>query len=362
MAVRLRRQFLKLLDEDKEFRYTVAGYLGLGEILKRLDSIEENIRKIWEEIRGLREGQEKLWEAQNRLWEEVKALREGQEKLWDGQNKLWEEVKQLREGQNKLWEEVKALREGQEKLWDGQNKLWEEVKQLREGQNKLWEEVKALREGQEKLWDGQNKLWEEVKQLREGQNKLWEEVKALREGQEKLWDGQNKLWEGQNRLWEEVKALREGQEKLWASHRRLENYMRSAFGELRTALGVTYEMHAAAYLTMMLYEMGYEKAEVVSKSFVEDGEIVEVDLFNEEPLVVGEVTLAVKDVGDAEREVEKVMRRVGLVERVFGRRVFMAVLSVANLYPEAADTLKSLAARNGIRLILGREIKEALQL
>jgi uncharacterized protein YoxC len=292
MAVRLRRQFLKLLDEDKEFRYTVAGYLGLGEILKRLDSIEENIRKIWEETRGLREGQEKLWEAQNRLWEEVKALREGQEKLWDGQNKLWEEVKQLREGQNKLWEEVKALREGQEKLWDGQNKLWE----------------------------------------------------------------------GQNRLWEEVKALREGQEKLWASHRRLENYMRSAFGELRTALGVTYEMHAAAYLTMMLYEMGYEKAEVVSKSFVEDGEIVEVDLFNEEPLVVGEVTLAVRDVGDAEREVEKVMRRVGLVERVFGRRVFMAVLSVANLYPEAADTLKSLAARNGIRLILGREIKEALQL
>jgi predicted nuclease with TOPRIM domain len=285
MAVRLRRQFLKLLDEDKEFRYTVAGYLGLGEILKRLDSIEENIRKIWEEIRGLREGQEKLWEGQNRLWEEVKALREGQEKLWDGQNKLWE-----------------------------------------------------------------------------GQNRLWEEVKALREGQEKLWDGQNKLWEGQNRLWEEVKALREGQEKLWASHRRLENYMRSAFGELRTALGVTYEMHAAAYLTMMLYEMGYEKAEVVSKSFVEDGEIVEVDLFNEEPLVVGEVTLAVKDVGDAEREVEKVIRRVGLVERVFGRRVFMAVLSVANLYPEAADTLKSLAARNGIRLILGREIKEALQL
>jgi uncharacterized protein YoxC len=252
-------------------------------------------------------------------------------------------------------EEIRGLREGQEKLW--------------EGQNRLWEEVKALREGQEKLWDGQNKLWEEVKQLREGQNKLWEEVKALREGQEKLWEevkllreGQNKLWEGQNRLWEEVKALREGQEKLWASHRRLENYMRSAFGELRTALGVTYEMHAAAYLTMMLYEMGYEKAEVVSKSFVEDGEIVEVDLFNEEPLVVGEVTLAVKDVGDAEREVEKVMRRVGLVERVFGRRVFMAVLSVANLYPEAADTLKSLAARNGIRLILGREIKEALQL
>ena len=39
MAVRLRKQFLRLLDEDREFRYTVAGYLGLGEILKRLDAI-----------------------------------------------------------------------------------------------------------------------------------------------------------------------------------------------------------------------------------------------------------------------------------------------------------------------------------
>jgi hypothetical protein len=264
MAVRLRREFLKLLDEDKEFRYTVAGYLGLGEVLKRLDSIEEDIRKIWEEIRGLREGQEKLWEGQNRLWE----------------------------GQNKLWEEIKALRVGQEKLW--------------EGQNKLWEEVKALREGQERLW--------------------------------------------------------EGQDKLWASHRRLENYMRSAFGELRTALGATYEMHAAAYLTMMLLEMGYEGADVVRRSFVDDGGIVEVDLFNEEPLVVGEVTLAVRDVGDAEHEVEKVLQRVGVVERIYGRRVFMAVLSVANVYPEAADALKTLAARHGIRLVLGREIKEALQL
>jgi hypothetical protein len=138
--------------------------------------------------------------------------------------------------------------------------------------------------------------------------------------------------------------------------------MRSAFGELRTALGATYEMHAAAYLTMMLLEMGYEGADVVRRSFVDDGGIVEVDLFNEEPLVVGEVTLAVRDVGDAEHEVEKVLRRVGVVERIYGRRVFMAVLSVANVYPEAADALKTLAARHGIRLVLGREIKEALQL
>jgi chromosome segregation ATPase len=155
---KLKEEFLKLLDRDLEFRYAVAGYLGLSEILKRLDRLEE--------------GQNKLWENQNRLWEEVKSLREGQNKLWENQNKLWE-------NQNRLWEEIKALREGQNKLWENQNKLWEEIKALREGQNRLWEnqnklleELKSLREGQNKLWENQNKLWEEVRGLKVTQARL----------------------------------------------------------------------------------------------------------------------------------------------------------------------------------------------
>jgi len=100
----LKKQFLELLEKDLEFRYAVAGYLGLLEVLKRLDSIEESIRKLWEEVRVLRDGQEKLWENQR--------------KLWESQEKLWLEVKALRESQEKLWLEVKALREEQGKLWE----------------------------------------------------------------------------------------------------------------------------------------------------------------------------------------------------------------------------------------------------
>jgi chromosome segregation ATPase len=110
-AGRLKKQILELLEKDLEFRYAVAGYLGLSEVLRRLDSIEESIKKLWE-------SQNRLWENASKLWEEVKLLREGQEKLWENQGKLWEEVKALREGQEKLWLEVKALREGQDRLWE----------------------------------------------------------------------------------------------------------------------------------------------------------------------------------------------------------------------------------------------------
>ena len=289
MSEKLKKEFIELLEKDRDFRYTVAGYLGLSEILKRLDRLEEGQNRLWEEVRGLREDQKKLWENQNRLWE----------------------------GQAKLWEEVRGLREGQ-------NKLWEEVRSLREEQNRLWEEVKSLREGQNRLWEGQAKLWDEVKSLREGQNRLWEEVKLLR-----------------------------------VNYDRMRKYMVSGFRDLKSSLGVAFEDHAASFLELMLEEMGYPEAKVEKKIFVHDGEIVEVNLFCEKPLVVGEATVSVKDAREAEAEVEKLLKRVKVVEEKYGKPE-MIILSVARPTDEAAKTLKDLAERHAIRLVLGKEIEEEL--
>jgi predicted nuclease with TOPRIM domain len=254
MSEKLKKEFIELLEKDREFRYTVAGYLGLSEILKRLDRLEE--------------GQNKLWENQNRLWE-------------------------------------------------GQAKLWEEVRRLREGQNKLWEEVKSLREGQNRLWEGQAKLWEEVKSLREGQNRLWDEV------------------------------------------RRMRRYMVSGFRDLKSSLGVAFEDHAASFLELTLEEMGYAGAKVEKKIFVHDGEIVEVNLFCEKPLVVGEATVSVKDAREAEAEVEKLLKRVKVVEEKYGKPE-MIILSVARPTEEAVKALKALAEKYAIKLVLGKEIEEFL--
>jgi len=76
MGIDLKSEFLKLLDKDIEFRYAVAGYLGISEILKKLDALFEEQRKLWENQNKLLENQNKLWESQNKLWEEVKNLRE----------------------------------------------------------------------------------------------------------------------------------------------------------------------------------------------------------------------------------------------------------------------------------------------
>jgi chromosome segregation ATPase len=124
LATKLRKEFIKLLEKDPEFRQTVAGYLGLAETLKKLD-------QHLEELRSIRQEQQKTWQNIEKLWQEVRELRQDQ-------TKLWEEVRGLREDQERLWQEVRELRLNQ-------TKLWEEVKALRENQDKLWEEVRELR-------------------------------------------------------------------------------------------------------------------------------------------------------------------------------------------------------------------------
>jgi uncharacterized protein (DUF3084 family) len=96
LATKLRKEFIKLLEKDPEFRQTVAGYLGLAETLKKLD-------QHLEELRSIRQEQQKIWQNIEKLWQEVRELRQDQ-------TKLWEEVKALRENQEKLWEEVRELR------------------------------------------------------------------------------------------------------------------------------------------------------------------------------------------------------------------------------------------------------------
>jgi len=68
VASDLKRQFLKLLEEDEEFRYAVAGRLGILEVLKRLDAIAEEQKNINKRI-------EKIWEEIEKIWKEIRDMK-----------------------------------------------------------------------------------------------------------------------------------------------------------------------------------------------------------------------------------------------------------------------------------------------
>jgi len=62
----LKSRILRLLREDEEFRYAVAGLLGLEEILRRLDRHEAELVRLREDMNRLREDMNRGFELVER--------------------------------------------------------------------------------------------------------------------------------------------------------------------------------------------------------------------------------------------------------------------------------------------------------
>ncbi|MEM4384853.1 MAG: hypothetical protein QXU44_12490, partial [Candidatus Caldarchaeum sp.] len=107
LAVRVKRTIFRLLKEDEEFRYAVAGLLGLEEILKRLDRHEAELASLRQETNKLRED---MMLGFKRHDEELASLRQETNKLREdmmlGFKRHDEELASLRQETNKLREDM----------------------------------------------------------------------------------------------------------------------------------------------------------------------------------------------------------------------------------------------------------------
>ena len=124
-AAQLKVEFLRLLKEDEEFRYAVAGLLGFREILDAIRSLQEQVAHNTEAIRALQE----------QVAEHSKTIRALQEQV--ARN-----TEAIRALQEQVAEHSKAIRALQEQV----RNLQEQVRALQEQVRDLQEQVRALQE------------------------------------------------------------------------------------------------------------------------------------------------------------------------------------------------------------------------
>ena len=168
----LKATLLKLLKEDEEFRYAVAGLIGLEEILRRLDRHEEELVKIWEELARLREDMNKRFEHYDQLFAEVF-------KRFEKYDQLFAEILKKLEQHDQLFAEILKRLDRHEELFAEVFKRLgrheEELVRLREDMNKgfqrydqLFAEVfKRLDRHEERI----GRVEEELVRLREDMNR-----------------------------------------------------------------------------------------------------------------------------------------------------------------------------------------------
>ncbi len=169
-----RKNFLKLLEEDEEFRYAVAGKIGLLEILEKLREQNKKFNEILEELRVHR-----------------KKLLEHDKHFQLIENKLLEHDKRFEAIEKKLLEHDKRFEAIERKLLEHDKKFYEILEELRIHRRKLLEHDKRFEAIEKKLLEHDKRFEALEKKLLEHDEKfdkihmeikrIWEELRRHKE-------------------------------------------------------------------------------------------------------------------------------------------------------------------------------------
>ena len=186
MATRLKKEFIRLLERDEEFRYAVAGYLGLADISKSLARLaeaqaraEERLARLEEAVARLEAAVQRLAEAQARTEERVTRLEEAVARLAEAQARTEERVTRLEEAVARLETAVERLAEAQARTEERVTKLEEAVARLAEAQARTEERVTKLEEAVTRLADAQARTEERVARVEVSLRELSQQVGSL---------------------------------------------------------------------------------------------------------------------------------------------------------------------------------------
>ena len=116
MSANLKREILRLLREDEEFRYAVAGLLGLEDIRSALAELAEAVKALTEAVHALDSRTRSLESGLEAVKSDVAALKSDVAALKSDVNALKSDVAALKSDVATLKSDVSELKVGHEKL------------------------------------------------------------------------------------------------------------------------------------------------------------------------------------------------------------------------------------------------------
>ncbi len=149
----LKKKFLELLEEDKEFRYTVAGYLGLSEIMKRLDAIEREQLELRKEQARMRED----FERTQKTIEQILETLGSHTKTLESHTKMLESHGKTLESHTEMLESHKKILDSHTEILESHTKILEHHTEILERHTKILEHHTEILERHTRILESHGK-------------------------------------------------------------------------------------------------------------------------------------------------------------------------------------------------------------
>jgi len=265
-------------------------------------------------------------------------------------NKMLATIAQIQEEQRRLRESYEGLEKRVGSLEGGVAGLEKLVGSLQDGVAGLEKRVGSLEGGVAKLEErvgslegGVVRLEKRVGSLEGGVAKLEKRVESVEGGVAKLEKRVESLEGGVVRLEKRMGSLEVGL-------RGLEGGMLKGFADLSRFAGVNFEDFVRSFLTEVLRRSGEipEGAEI--RKAVVDGE--EINIFLEDPLIVGEVTAY----ADSADEIIKLLRKAELVKSKYSREPRKIMIAL-NVKGGVVGEIEKIAEERGVELVIGKAVE-----
>jgi chromosome segregation ATPase len=179
MSAELKREILRLLRDDEEFRYAVAGYLGLEDIRTTLAQLAEAVKALIDAVNALNSRVKSLEEGLGEVKASVSFLNERVGKLEANVSSLNERVGRLEVTVSSLNERVGRLETSLSSLNERVEKLETSVSSLSERMDRVEANVSSLNERM-------GKVEADVSSLNERMGKVERELRSMRKTLENL--------------------------------------------------------------------------------------------------------------------------------------------------------------------------------
>jgi len=203
-------------------------------------------------------------------------------------------------------------------------------------------QIKEIRESQSRLENRVNSLDNRVDSLEKSLSSLDKRVDSLEKRIDSLEKSVNSLEKRVDSLDKRVGSLEERVDSLASA-------MITGFAELSKFAGITFEEFVRKFLAASLQKSGQIPQGVELTRKVIDGE--EIDIFLEDPLIVGEVTAH----ADTPQEADKLLKKAELAKTRYAKEP-RKILVILTAKRDAAQEIQKKAKEKNIELIIGRII------